>query len=75
MLTVISPAKALDYESPLATQTHTEPRFLEHSAELIAPGKQPAKQCPGMSRIGYAQFALPGAMSPINWKLLLQCFL
>ncbi|WP_027853138.1 peroxide stress protein YaaA [Marinobacterium litorale] len=35
MLTVISPAKALDYESPLATQTHTEPRFLEHSAELI----------------------------------------
>ncbi len=35
MLTLISPAKTLDYETPLATDKHTEPRFLEHSAELI----------------------------------------
>lgn len=35
MLTLISPAKTLDYESPLATDKHSEPRFLEHSAELI----------------------------------------
>ncbi|GGB86311.1 UPF0246 protein [Marinobacterium zhoushanense] len=35
MLTLISPAKTLDYESPLATDKHTQPRFLEHSAELI----------------------------------------
>ncbi|WP_432696199.1 peroxide stress protein YaaA [Marinobacterium sp. YM272] len=35
MLTLISPAKTLDYESPLATDKHTEPRFLDHSAELI----------------------------------------
>ncbi|KEA61737.1 UPF0246 protein YaaA [Marinobacterium lacunae] len=35
MLTLISPAKTLDYDSPLATEKHTTPRFLEHSAELI----------------------------------------
>lgn len=35
MLLVVSPAKNLDYESPLATNTFTQPEFLEHSAELI----------------------------------------
>lgn len=35
MLTVISPAKTLDYETPATTQTHTLPQFTEHSAELI----------------------------------------
>ncbi len=35
MLIVVSPAKTLDYESPLATQTYTQPEFVEHSAELI----------------------------------------
>ncbi len=35
MLIVISPAKTLDYESPLATTRHTEPEFLDHSQELI----------------------------------------
>lgn len=29
MLMVISPAKTLDYESPLATSTYTQPEFLE----------------------------------------------
>ncbi len=35
MLIVISPAKTLDYESPLATQSYTQPELIEHSAELI----------------------------------------
>ncbi|QUJ67961.1 peroxide stress protein YaaA [Photobacterium sp. GJ3] len=35
MLIVVSPAKTLDYESPLATQVHTLPELLDHSAELI----------------------------------------
>lgn len=35
MLIVVSPAKTLDYESPLATQKFTQPDFIAHSAELI----------------------------------------
>lgn len=35
MLMVISPAKTLDYESPLATETFTQPDFLDDSCELI----------------------------------------
>ena len=35
MLMVISPAKTLDYESPLATQKTTQPDFLEDACELI----------------------------------------
>ncbi|SFR78602.1 hypothetical protein SAMN05216203_3042 [Marinobacter daqiaonensis] len=35
MLMVISPAKNLDYESPLATTSYTQPAFLEESCELI----------------------------------------
>lgn len=35
MLTLVSPAKTLDYDSPLATETHTQPRFTEHSQMLI----------------------------------------
>lgn len=35
MLLVISPAKSLDYESPLATQTFSQPDFLAHSQLLI----------------------------------------
>lgn len=35
MLIVVSPAKSLDYETPVPVHTHTQPRFLEHSAELI----------------------------------------
>lgn len=36
MLLVISPAKTLDYESPLPTKRYTQPAFIEHSKELIA---------------------------------------
>jgi uncharacterized protein len=35
VLIVLSPAKSLDYESPLATTRHTQPRLLNHSQELI----------------------------------------
>lgn len=35
MLLVISPAKTLDYETPPVTSTHSTPRFLEHSRQLI----------------------------------------
>ncbi|ROT99248.1 peroxide stress protein YaaA [Marinobacter sp. R17] len=35
MLMVISPAKNLDYESPLATQKYTQPAFLDDACELI----------------------------------------
>lgn len=36
MLMVISPAKTLDFESPLATQRYTQPALLEESQKLIA---------------------------------------
>ncbi len=35
MLMVISPAKTLDYTSPLATEDFTQPRFLDQSSQLI----------------------------------------
>jgi len=35
VLTVLSPAKTLDYESPLATRKHSTPRMLDRSAELV----------------------------------------
>jgi cytoplasmic iron level regulating protein YaaA (DUF328/UPF0246 family) len=35
VLILLSPAKSLDYESKIPTRKHTEPRLLDHSAELI----------------------------------------
>ncbi len=35
MLMVVSPAKTLDYESPLATERYTQPDFLDDACELI----------------------------------------
>jgi len=35
VLIVVSPAKSLDYESPLATKKATEPRMLDESAQLV----------------------------------------
>lgn len=40
MLIVISPAKTLDYDTPPATSTATQPDFLEQSAKLIKELKQ-----------------------------------
>ncbi len=36
MLTVISPAKTLDYDSPLTTAAYSQPGYVEDSAELIS---------------------------------------
>ena len=35
MLIVVSPAKSLDFESPLATKKHSTPTMLDRSAELV----------------------------------------
>jgi len=35
MLIVLSPAKSLDLETPPTTKLHTQPAFLDHSAQLI----------------------------------------
>ncbi|TAH47004.1 MAG: peroxide stress protein YaaA [Betaproteobacteria bacterium] len=35
MILVISPAKALDFETPPTTDVHTQPDFLDHAEELI----------------------------------------
>lgn len=40
MLMVISPAKTLDYTTPLATQRYTQPALLEKSQELVAVARQ-----------------------------------
>lgn len=40
MLTVISPAKTLDYDSPLPPHEATEPRLLDDSARLIRRARQ-----------------------------------
>lgn len=40
MLTVISPAKTLDYESPLKTQQYTQPEMLADSQQLIKYSRQ-----------------------------------
>lgn len=36
MLIVISPAKSLDYESPVKTKKFTEPEYLKESSELVS---------------------------------------
>jgi uncharacterized protein len=35
MLTIVSPAKSLDYSSPVKTKKHTEPTFLNEAEQLI----------------------------------------
>ena len=40
MLIVVSPAKTLDYESPLATNTYTQPELVDHSVALIEQCRQ-----------------------------------
>lgn len=44
MLIVVSPAKSLDYESPLATKKHSHSELLDRSAELV---EVMAKKSPG----------------------------
>ena len=40
MLAIISPAKRLDYASPVPTRKHTQPQFLDDSGELIGELRQ-----------------------------------
>ncbi len=40
MLILISPAKTLDYQSPLATTRYTQPELLDHSQQLIQQARQ-----------------------------------
>ena len=47
MIFVLSPAKALDYESPLATSRFTQPKYLDEAAELIA----------GLRKLSHAEVA------------------
>ncbi|MFK8031271.1 MAG: peroxide stress protein YaaA [Gammaproteobacteria bacterium] len=35
MLTILSPAKTLDFDTPSSTKKSTQPEYLEHSSELI----------------------------------------
>lgn len=35
MLTILSPAKTLDFERPPTTKRYTQPQYLEHSSELM----------------------------------------
>ncbi|TQV89850.1 peroxide stress protein YaaA [Aliikangiella coralliicola] len=44
MITVISPAKSLDFDGPLATKQKSQPQFLSRSKELIAQLKELAPQ-------------------------------
>ena len=36
MLTIISPAKSLDFDSKVATKKHSNPQFLKDASELVA---------------------------------------
>ena len=55
MLIVVSPAKSLDYESPLPTKKHSEPRMLEHSRELVAAmAKKSPREISKMMRVSEA---------------------
>ncbi len=40
MLILISPAKTLDYQSPLATDRHTQPELLSYSRQLISEARK-----------------------------------
>ncbi len=44
MLTVISPAKTLDFDTPVSTNKYSEPRFLDQSQQLIEQLKKLSSQ-------------------------------
>ena len=45
MLMVISPAKTLDFESPLATKRYTQPALLDESQKLINVARKLSPAC------------------------------
>ncbi len=74
MLIVVSPAKTLDYESPLTVRKHTVPAFMQESQELVAQLQQlhPDDLCRLMgisSKLGELNFArFANWHTPFNLK-------
>ena len=64
VLIVVSPAKSLDYESPLATQKSSEPRMLDSAEKLVAimAAKSPGeiqklmKVSPALAELNFERF-------------------
>jgi cytoplasmic iron level regulating protein YaaA (DUF328/UPF0246 family) len=65
MLFVLSPAKKLDYDSPVQVQTHTQPLFVDQAAALIKVLKTKSAQdigelmslSPALSELNVARYA------------------
>lgn len=83
MLTLLSPAKTLDFETPASTSSYSMPRFLEQSADLIDVLKQMSpddiaalmKLSPALANLNadrFQQWRLPFA--PDNAKAALLAF-
>lgn len=83
MITILSPAKSLDYESELATRKHSEPRLLGHSERLIdVLRRMSVSELAGLMRISdelaalnvqrYADFSMP--FTPENARPALLAF-
>lgn len=69
MIIVLSPAKTLDFETPVATERFTQPDFLEQSAQLIQRlRKLPATQLEQMMEIS-PTLAKLNAERYQSWKL------
>ena len=81
MITLLSPAKSLDYETKPATRKHTEPRLLAQSSELIDVLRElPASEIASLMHISddlaalnaqrYADFAPPFTMKNAKQAVL-----
>jgi len=65
MLTVISPAKTLDFDTPATTRRATQPRFLERSAELVEQAR--ALSPPQISEL----MGVSGKIAELNYRRFL----
>ncbi len=68
MLMVLSPAKTLDYESPLITEAHSLPDFIPRSAELISTLREISPDTLGSLMKISAQLAHLNADRYANWS-------
>jgi cytoplasmic iron level regulating protein YaaA (DUF328/UPF0246 family) len=69
MLTVISPAKKLDYSSSLRAVAHTQPTLLKHSQELLEGLKKLSPQ--GVCKL----MGLSDKLGALNRTLVRLCWL
>lgn len=69
MFILLSPAKTLDYEAPATVETHSQPRFLEHSAELTDVLKQYSPEEVGALMKISPALAQLNAERFYNWQL------